>query len=82
MVTEIEKERPKVKSTKGTFDESRLTPPQREALAIARAQKVEPIRSLADLKLDVEPELIDELIEEIAAARRDARKRPYKVRGG
>ena len=79
-MVDTEKERDKVKPSKAPFDESKLTPPQREALAIARAQGVEPIRSLKELRLDIEPELVDDLIETIMENRREARKKPFKVR--
>lgn len=72
------RERSPVKPAKAPFDESKLTPPQRKALEIARAQGVKPIRSIKELKLDVEPELVDELIETIMENRRDARQRPPK----
>ena len=46
-------ERDKVKSSKPPFDEDKLTPPQREALAIAKAQGVPFSRRLEDLIPDL-----------------------------
>jgi hypothetical protein len=81
-MVETEKEGAKVKPAKAPFDESKLTPPQREALAAARAQGVEPIRVIKSMKLDVEPELLDKLIEDVeesrAAERRRSPKDPFK----
>ena len=50
---DTEMERDKVKSSKPPFDASKLTPPQREALAIARAQGVPFNRHLEDLIPDL-----------------------------
>ena len=75
---EIEEDRKSVKPAKTAFDESKLTPPQRRALEIAKAQGVNPIHSITDLRLEREAELVDELIETIAENRRGARHRPAK----
>lgn len=63
-----------------TLDESKLPAPHRAALAIARAQGVEPIRSLEDLFLmDLSEEDGDEFHSLLVASRRAARHASHKV---
>lgn len=82
-MAETEKERSNVKPTKAPFDESKLTPPQREALAIAKAQGVHPIRSLEDLfataDLGLSPEEGREFHDFLMEQRRLARAKPSKT---
>lgn len=54
-------------------DESMLTPSQREALAIAKTQGKKPIESLRQLKLDIEPEELEEFAKTLDEIRRDSR---------
>jgi Flp pilus assembly protein CpaB len=75
-VVETTKERSNVKPSKATLDESKLTPPQREALAIAKAQGKDLSLTLQDLKGDMDPEAV----EEVMAVVMDLRKRPAKQR--
>lgn len=70
---DLERERKSVTPPKPRFDESKLTPTQRRALEIAKAQGVKPIKSLEDLRLDVEPKLVDELIDTVLANRQKNR---------
>ena len=70
---DTEKERQPMKPAKVPFDESKLTPPQRQALEIAKAQGAPFSRRLEDLVQDVEPEAANKLIETIMELRRDGR---------
>lgn len=64
-------------SAKTPFDESKLTPPQREALAIAKAQGVKFGRKLEDLAFKgVEPGVLEHFAETVKKIRDDARKQP------
>ena len=73
---EIEKEHDKLKPTSAPFDESKLTPPQREALALVKMQGKKIHISREDLVADIDPEAIEDLI----AVVMEIRKRPSKLR--
>jgi len=69
-----------MKPPKSLFDETKFTPEQREALAIAKAQGVKPVYSLRSLKLDIEPEELEEFAKTLEEIRRDARRQTVKDR--
>ncbi len=72
---DLERERkPKNPPDKPRFDESKLTAPQRRAFEIAKAQGVKPIQSLEELRLNVEPELVDDLIDTFLENRKKNRR--------
>ena len=50
---DVGKERPSVKTVKAVLDESKLSEPQRKALAMAKAKGVPLIRDLDDLVPDL-----------------------------
>jgi hypothetical protein len=47
-------------SSKSTFDESKPLPEQRKALEFTKAQSVEPIRSIEELRLDIEADELEQ----------------------
>jgi hypothetical protein len=75
---EPERERQPMKPAKMPFDPNKLTPPQRKAYEIAKAQGVKPIHSLKELALDIEAELLDGLTEFVLESRAAERKHPSK----
>ena len=75
---EPEKERQPMKSAKKSFDPNKLSPAQRKAYEIAKAQGVKPIHSLKELALDIEPEMLDGLSEYILESRAAERQRRSK----
>jgi hypothetical protein len=69
-----------MKSKKLPFDEGKLTPAQREALAIAKAQGAKPVHSLRELKLGIEPEELEEFARTLDEISQDVRRQPVKDR--
>jgi hypothetical protein len=78
-VEDTDKQRSSVKTAKIAFDESKLTPPQREALTIAKAQGIKFGRKLEDLALKgVESDVLDKFAETLREIREDARGESVK----
>jgi len=83
-MVDTEMEHEIVKSSKAPFDESKLTPPQREALAIAKAQGVPFSRRLEDLIPDLgltaeEAETFGKTLQLVRGdGRRQKRKDPFE----
>lgn len=62
------------------FDESKLTPAQRKALEIARAQGKRPMTILEAVKLDIEPDELAKFADALDEQRRESRSRPSRDR--
>ena len=75
---ETERQRRPVKPSQNPFDESKLTPAQCKALKIAKSQGAKFGRKLKDLRLDLEPDVAEELAQAIVDARRDDATQPRK----
>jgi hypothetical protein len=67
-----------VSATKAKFDESKLLPEQKKALALAKAQGVKPIRSIKELQLDIEPAELESFADSLEEQRQQARLQPIK----
>jgi hypothetical protein len=68
---DTERQRQPMKPSKNSFDESNLSPAQRKALEIAKAQGAKFGRKLEDLRLNLEPAAAEELAQAIVEARRE-----------
>ena len=68
------------KSLPPIFDESSLSPRQKKALEIAKAQDVPFQRDLTSLRSDLDPKDVDDLIEAIEEGRKKDRSIPEKNR--
>ena len=75
---DTEKERQPMKPAKVPFDESKLTPPQRKALEIAKAQGVPFSRRIEDFDLGLTPEEGEAFHNFIMEERQRARSMPSK----
>lgn len=64
--------------SKPKFDESKLLPEQRRALAIANAQGVKPIRSMDELRLNIEADELAKFADALDEQRTHARSHPAK----
>ncbi len=73
---DIEREHVPTKSGKMPFDESKLTPAQREAVAIAKDQGKDLSLTINDLKGNMDSKAVAELMDAVM----DMRRRPAKVR--
>lgn len=73
---ELEKERHPVRPTKKIFDESKLTPQQRKAYEIAKAQGAKFSRTLKGLALNIEPKSLNNFVKIIEEERLQARRAP------
>ena len=80
MQEEAERAKQAVKTSKIAFDESKLTPPQRKALAIAKAQGVRMARKFEDLNIDLglTKEEADQFGRTIQEMREESRKQESK----
>lgn len=73
---EIERNRKPMKSPTMPFDESKLSPGQREAVAIAKAQGKDLTLTIKDLAGNMDHKLVEELMEVVL----HIRKHPAKSR--
>lgn len=75
---DLERDRGVMSATKPKFDESKLLPEQKRALELAKAQGVNPIRSISELQLDIEPAELETFADALDEQRQQARLRPIK----
>lgn len=75
---DLERDRSRMTSSKPKFDEAKLLPEQRKALEIARAQGVQPIQSIDELRLDVDQGELEQFADALDEQRKKARLRVIK----
>jgi hypothetical protein len=80
-MSEIERERPSVAPTK-KFDEANLSPAQRQALELARAQGKRPMPLVEAMRLDIDTDELVRFAETLDEQRRESRSHPRKDRLG
>ena len=74
----LERDRGGMSATKPKFDESKLLPEQKRALELAKAQGGNPIRSITELLLEIEPAELEKFADSLDEQRQQARLRPIK----